>query len=241
MGAAGLPFAALSLPVVSGWKSLEPSSHISSANSHYKRQVHACDAAAHLRGGAAPAQGAKPLKQGPEASALPRLQAPRSRAAMGQLAPPDPAPALWGDGLLGTLAQTLPRGEGGPGAAAACERGRQAAERQSREAEARRRAIAEREARARALFAKCGPARFHAWHCMHVRSYAQGFRVAKCGSDTSFRVPCMALHAFLKGQDLAQLCRGSQLLICRAQGAPMRSLPSGLGARGTGITSAHAR
>ena len=133
--------------------------------------MHARATAAHLRGGAAPAQAANPLKQGPEAAALPRLQAPRSRAATGQLAPLDPEPALWGDGLLGTLAQTLNLGEGGPGAAAAREHGRQQAERQSREAEARRAGIAEREARARALFAKCGPATgfgFHAWHCMHV-------------------------------------------------------------------------
>ena len=133
--------------------------------------MHARDAAAHLRGGGAPTQGAKPLKQSPEAAALHRSQAPRPRAAAGQLASLDPQPALWGNGLLGTLAETLALGEGGPVAAAARERGRQVAARQSREAEARRRAIAEREARARALFAKCGPATgvsFHVWHCMHM-------------------------------------------------------------------------
>ena len=133
--------------------------------------MHARVAAAHLRGGAAPAQAANPLKQGPEAAALPRLQAPRSRAATGQLVSLDPEPALWGDELLRTLAQTLNLGEGGPGVAAARERGRQEAERQSRVAEARRRAIAEREARARALFAKCGPASgfgFHAWMALHA-------------------------------------------------------------------------
>ena len=134
--------------------------------------MHARDAAAHLRGGgAAPAQGAKPLQQGPATAALPRLQALRPRAASGQLASLDPEPALWGDGLLGTLTQTLNLGESGPGAAAARERVRQEAARQGREAEARRHAIAEREARAKALFAKCGPA-------------------------TKFLQPCMALQAF---------------------------------------------